>query len=218
VFASIEGIDYVGKTTQCNLIRENFTKEGIQVDLVSDPSQQAPWGRFKLFFENEDAIHKVSEAFLLLSARLDNYQRRILPTLARHGNVLADRYSDSWLAYQSVRLAEYLGGIRSALSFLVEIQNQLVARALIQLPDLTILFIDDPNDLRSRCATRGRFSKYDQLDFQQTVQTQFIQIAKIYPDRIAVVTTTGKNIEEVNSIVDRLLRTRLQAFLSKNSG
>jgi dTMP kinase len=105
-FLSLEGIDFTWKTPFAEWLKRDLSAQGWEVLLTRDPPYAlSPWTQFYEFFERGDSISHVSEAFLLLTGRLDNYERVIRPALKRNAVVIADRYVDSWLAYQSFRLA-----------------------------------------------------------------------------------------------------------------
>lgn len=208
---SLEGIDFTWKTPFAGWLKGDLTVQGLEVVVTRDPPYcLSPWDSFREFFERGDSIAKLSECFLLLTARLDNYERCILPELRRGCIVIADRYVDSWLAYQSVRLADYFGGPLKALDFLLETQRQLVERGLLLLPHLTILIFDDPEVTIKRAASELQISKYENLPMQHRVHRQYQYLARLFPERIKVLDARRKNIHEVYEVARWIVETYLQ--------
>jgi len=174
------------------------------------PYNISPWDNFREFFERSDSITKLSECFLLLTARLDNCERCILPELQKGRIVVADRYVDSWLAYQSVRIADYFGGPLKALDFLLGIQNQLVGKHLLVLPHLTILVSDNPEVTIKRAESDSQISKYENLPMQRKVHRQYQYLAQLFPERIRMLDARGKSIHEVYEVVRWIVETHLR--------
>jgi dTMP kinase len=197
-FITIEGIDFTGKSTICRRIATILKKQKRGVILFRDPPLAQPWGDLKQFFETQEKISKLSEATLLLAARLDNYERIIKHALAHGVIVLGDRYIDSWFAYQSYRLRSYFNGsIKKTLDFLVNINNFLQQHSFLSMPDLTILIVDDPKKTLTRAKTRDAISKYEKIKIQNAVQRIYIKLARKFHPRIRIINAKGKNIDIV---------------------
>ena len=81
-FISLEGIDFTWKTPFSQWLKRDLTAQGMKVILTRDPPYYiSPWNQFREFFESGENLALMSEAFLLLTARLDNFERVILPAL-----------------------------------------------------------------------------------------------------------------------------------------
>ena len=195
---TIEGIDFTGKTSICQRIVLKLKEQNKDVTLVIDPPSLHPWQEWKQFFETQQRIGRLSEAFLLLAARLDNYERVIKPALEGGGIVISDRYLDSWLAYQTHRLKSYFNdSIERTLDFLVEANNLFLHYSFLPLPDATILIVDEPEETLKRAAVRGAISKYEEIETQSVVQGVYLVLAKKYNSRFTVIDAKGKDVDAV---------------------
>lgn len=208
-FISLEGIDGTGKSTIASRIGAKISANGKVPYLTRDPIRNVePWRSMYGLFEKSDKIDKLSEALLLLSARVDNSQKRLRPALENGQVIVADRYSDSWLAYQSVRLAEYFGNEEVALEYLISTHKSLVDRRVLLEPDRTILLTVDPNTSMARIDKRSAGttkSKYETSEFQIRVVAQYSVIARRFSDRIIVIDTECKDLDRVCNDVIKVL-------------
>lgn len=224
-FISLEGIDFVGKTPFAEWLQRDLTAQGYEVILTRDPPYfLSPWDQFHEFFERGESITKLAEAGMLLTARLDNSERKILGALGQNAIVIADRYIDSWFVYQSIRLASYFDGETQALEFLIRLNELFVAKRLLIEPHLTVWLSDDPYRTIKRAEREPKISKYENLPMQLKVETQYGIIHKRFPQRIVKVDIRGKEIPEAYPLVKTvvfnalgLLPARI-ADLQKNLG
>lgn len=197
-FITIEGIDFTGKSTICHKLKTQLEEQEREVILVSDPPSIPPWKDLKQFFETEGEISKLSEAFLLLAARLDNYERIIEPAIHQADIVISDRHTDSWFAYQAYRLRAYFNdSIEESLRFLMSINNALLRDYLVPVPDLTILITDEPTQIIQRASSRSGISKYEQIETQRVVQEVYLQLAKEFHRRFRMIEAKGKDLDTV---------------------
>lgn len=200
-FISLEGIDGTGKSSIAERICIELTAVGKTTYQTRDPIRNIePWQSLYELFEKSDRIDKVSEALLLLSARVDNSQKRLEPALSDSKVIIADRYVDSWFAYQSVRLADYFGSEESALDYLVSTHDALVKRGVLLEPDKTILLRVLPETSMRRIdkrATGTTKSKYESSEFQRKVAAQYDFIAQRFSGRITIIDTENKDLDTV---------------------
>lgn len=224
-FITVEGIDFTGKSTICQRIKGALSKQKWNVILVSDPPLIQPWRDLKQFFETQRKTSKFSEAVLLLSARLDNYERVIKPALKKGHIVISDRYTDSWFAYQSHSLKSYFdNNTNDAIDFLLVVDDLLFRNCFLSLPDLTILIVDEPEETLTRAKLRNNLSKYEELETQKAVQDIYLKIAKRFSSRFRIINAKGKDIDsvfrEAYDLFANLLRTSnnaQQTLLCSNS-
>lgn len=201
-FISLEGIDFVGKTPFAEWLQRDLTAQGYEVVLTRDPPYfLSPWNNFREFFERGESITKLAEAVMLLTARLDNSERKILGALAQNAIVIADRYTDSWFVYQSIRLAPYFDGEMQALEFLIQLNEFLVGKRLLIEPQLTVWLSDDPYRTIKRAEREQKISKYENLPMQLKVETQYGVVYERFPQRIIKVDLRGKEIPEAYPLV-----------------
>jgi len=198
LFTTLEGIDFTGKTPIVHWLRKDLLERGFDTVLTRDPPYKlSPWDKFQEHFERDETLTHISEAFLLLTARLDNYEKFIFPKLQKGVIIIADRFLDSWFAYQSIRLAKYFGDEQSALRFLIGLNQSLVDKGLLSFPNLTLLIDNDPALAMQRAKDVEILSKYEVMSTQVRVALQYRRLTQLFPDRIRVIDGREKKIPEV---------------------
>ena len=206
-FISVEGIDFTWKTPITEWLQKDLSGDR-EVVLTRDPPYKLPpWNSYVEFFEKEKEISHFAEAIILLAARIDNNERVIMPALKRGALVIADRYLDSWFAYQSVRLAYYFqNDPNSSQRFLFQLNEMMVNQGRIVLPDLTILISDDPLRAAQRKNEGKGISKYDPFKIQQLVHDRYQKLAEIFPDRIVAVDVRDKEIDSAYNVILTIIK------------
>lgn len=135
MFITFEGLDFCGKSTQVDLLKKHFEKEGKTVKIIREP------GGVKISEKIRDILldHENSEMFsetelLLFSAsRSQLVREKIIPFLKDNFVVISDRFHDSSIAYQG-----FGRGINP--KFVIDLQKFAIGDAA---PDLTF-YIDIP--------------------------------------------------------------------------
>ena len=186
MFISLEGVDGSGKSTQARLLAEALGPETVA---IREPGGTEAAERIReLLADPELPLDPLAELLLFLAARADLTERVIRPALEAGRDVVADRFSDSSVAYQGAGRELGVGEVIS-----------LCDRATDGLwPDVTVLLKIDPEDSIGRAAGEHRFEA-EGLLLQQTVAQAYDEIATI-TDRFAIVDATG-SIEEVHARV-----------------
>lgn len=208
-FVSLEGLDFTGKSTLLSNLNDSLIKRGLKIAIARDPPYYLfPWSNIKEDFGLGNIISPLAEALLLLTARIDNYERFVLPKLNEGKIVISDRSIDSWFAYQSVRLAPYLGGKNQARLFLFEQNDGLIKRDLFRYPDLTILIEDDPSVIMQRVSKGRKLSKYEVLNVQVEVRAEYQRLKEMFPERIITIEASGKGIQEVFGEAEKILLSK----------
>jgi dTMP kinase len=186
VFISLEGVDGSGKSTQARLLAEALGPETVA---IREPGGTEAAEKIRgLLADPELPLEPLAELLLFLAARADLTERVIRPALEAGRDVVADRFSDSSVAYQGA--ARGLGAAEVI---------SLCDRATDGLwPDVTVLLKIDPEDSIGRAAGEDRFEA-EGLILQQAVAIAYEEIAKI-SDRMVAVDATG-GIEEVHARV-----------------
>jgi dTMP kinase len=187
VFISLEGVDGSGKSTQARLL---VAALGEGTVAIREPGGTEAAERIReLLADPAVPLEPLAELLLFLAARADLTERVIRPALEAGRDIVADRFSDSSVAYQGAARGLGVGEVIS-----------LCDRATDGLwPDLTLLLKIDPEDSIGRAAGEDRFEA-EGLLLQQTVATAYDEIAQI-SERMVAVDATG-TIEEVH---DRIL-------------
>ncbi len=184
MFVSLEGVDGSGKSTQARLLVEALGEGTVAIrepggteaaerirDLLADPSVE---------------LEPLAELMLFLAARADLTERVIRPALEAGQDVVADRFSDSSVAYQGAARGLGVGEVIT-----------LCDTATDGLwPDLTLLLRLDPGTGLGRAAGDDRFEQ-EGLGLQEAVAQAYDEIAQIASDRVTAIDATG-TVEEVH--------------------
>ena len=181
-FISFEGGDGAGKTTQQGLLAKDLAACGLRPLSTREPggSPAADAVRKLLLARNGHSWDGLAEALLHCAARRTHLVDVVWPALAEGSWVVSDRFADSTLAYQG-----YGQGVdRATIGALYRI----IAGDFRA--DLTIV-LDVPPELglertQSRKGAETRYERMT-LDFHRRVREGFLDIARLAPDRCAVI-------------------------------
>ena len=101
-FISFEGIDGSGKSTQAKLLIERLNSNSIETCFVREPggTKISEEIRKILLDDRAEEMSSRTEAMLMCASRAQLTKNIIMPELKSGKWVIADRYSDSTLAYQ----------------------------------------------------------------------------------------------------------------------
>ncbi|HEU5251715.1 MAG TPA: dTMP kinase [Solirubrobacterales bacterium] len=197
MFISLEGIDGSGKSTQARLLVEALGEETVA---IREPGGTEAAERIReLLADPTVELDSMAELMLFLAARADLTERVIRPALEAARNVVADRFSDSSVAYQGAArglgVGEVIGLCETATDGLW--------------PDLTLLLRIDPETGLGRAESDDRFEQ-EGLGLQQAVARAYEEIAMIASDRVTVVDAAG-SVEEVHQRVMEAVNAHLAA-------
>jgi dTMP kinase len=194
LFISLEGVDGSGKSTQARLLVEALGQETVA---IREPGGTQAAERIReLLADPGVELEPLAELMLFLAARADLTERVIRPALDADRDVVADRFSDSSVAYQGAArglgVGEVIGLCDTATDGLW--------------PDLTLLLRLDPEAGLARAESDDRFER-EGLGLQQAVAEAYEEIAQIASDRVEVIDATG-SVEEVHERVMEAVRER----------
>jgi len=193
LFISFEGVDGCGKSTQVKLLKDKIASEGIKVELVREPGGLKISEEIRKILLNPDnsSMNYETEALLMTASRAQLTEEVIKPLLAKGFFVLADRFSDSTLAYQG-------GGRKLDIDILKKI-NSFATKNLV--PDITFLIDLKPEDalLRSGVSSPDRIEGAG-IDLQKDVQKTYIRLAKEFSNRF-IVLDGYDSISSIHSII-----------------
>ena len=208
LFATFEGGEGVGKTTQIRRLAERLRAEGYGVERTREPggTAGAEAVRHVVLGGAAKALGVEMEAALFAAARRDNVELFILPALRLGRVVLCDRYVDSSRVYQGA-----VGGVNATFMTALEAAASEGAR-----PDVTLIF-DLPAE-RALARMRERQSgevddRYERegLDAHRRRRDAFRRIAQNEPRRCRLIDadrTEAEIAEDVWAAVEPLLERK----------
>lgn len=188
MFITLEGMEGCGKSTQCALLVEHFTRLGFDVLRTLEPGGSVlgkELRRILLDPANSD-LSPVSELFLYLADRAQHVGTVIRPALAQDRVVICDRFADSTVVYQG-----YGRGLEPSL--LRQLNDTAVQGFW---PDATVLLDLAPeqglrraltrNMRENKARTEGRFEA-ESLAFHTRVREGYLTWAALNRERFLVV-------------------------------
>ena len=193
-FISFEGIDACGKSTQVKLLLKEMNTFSNKTILVREPGGSTISEEIRDILLNSklNEMSDRTEALLMTGSRAQLTYEKIMSNLDEGKNVIADRYSDSTLAYQG-------GGRGLDIEWLIKL-NQFATYNLS--PDVTFLIDLHPEEaIKRKDIENDRIEKAG-IDLQINVRNAYLEIAKRFDDRIVVL--DGHN--QVNIIHQKIVK------------
>lgn len=204
MFISFEGIEGSGKSTQIELIEELIRAKGYQVKKLREPGTTELGEKIRNIFleKTTETVDPITEAFLLYASRKHLDQNFLRQSLSDGAIVIADRYADATLAYQS-----YGKGLDHNFVKLIHDSSQLLS------PDLTF-YMDISAELsRERISDREMDRmESESIDFFKKVREGYLQIAHDNPERV-VVLDANKTIDELHESIKKIISNKLNVSL-----
>lgn len=196
-FISLEGLDGAGKSTQVAALAASLRKHRLDV-LTVRPSGTLLGEllhSFVLQHQRGPALEAWSEALLFFAERVQLLHEVIRPALQRGTIVIADRYTDSTLAYQG-------GGRGLPLDALLDLHRQACGDVW---PDLTF-YLRIPVDMALQ-RQRAQQLPLDRIegapqDFHAAVAATFEQLAATQRERIVPIDATRAAVDVARAIAD----------------
>lgn len=195
-FITLEGIEGVGKSTQCARLRHHLELQGKEVVLTREPggTPLAESIRAVVLDRDDEKISSEAELLLMFAARAVHLSNLIIPALKRGAWVICDRFTDATIAYQGYGRGQSLDFIQSLAK---EVQKGLS-------PDLTLL-LDAPIEeglqrVAKRVAEDGESNRFDaeKMQFFESVQQGYYAVQKEQPERVKIINAM-QSIDEVSA-------------------
>lgn len=201
MFVTFEGCEASGKSTQAAILRDYFIRKNYDMFFTKEPggTRLADLLR-EMLLSNE--VDDVMTEFLLFSAARRDHTLRIKQKLRDGAVVISDRFYDSSVAIQA--LTKNLD-----IAFVEHITHHLLDGLR---PDITFLLDVSVEELQKRLKNHGRLINfYDKKDmqFHQKVKENFLEIAKLAPQRIVVV-NGDSDIHTIAHNIRSKLETRFE--------
>jgi dTMP kinase len=173
MFISFEGIDFCGKSTQVELLKEYLIKQNKKVQLIREPggTQISEKIRDILLDKKNNAMVMETEIFLFSASRAQLVREVIRPYLEAGYYVISDRFHDSSTAYQG-----YGRGL--PLDAILNIHKLAIGNTI---PDLTFI-IDIPTIValeRKRNKSRSDLDRIElsNNNFYEKVRVGYLELA-----------------------------------------
>jgi dTMP kinase len=184
LFINFEGGDGCGKSTQMRLVAAHLRQAGYGVVETVEPGGTRIGGQIRriLLDSANQELCPAAELLLYFASRAQNVEEVILPALAGGKIVLADRFTDSTMAYQ--------GFGRGLGEQVVARLDCIACHGLV--PDLTILIDSDLDTSLVRARQRNldlTETRMDEqaVDFHRRVRDAYRQMARREPARFRVI-------------------------------
>lgn len=204
LFISFEGPDGSGKSTQAAMLAASLRGQGYRVTETREPGGTELGERIRelVLSPESPSATPLAMTFLLSAARTQLLHEVILPALACGDIVIADRFADSTLAYQSCGLGLDAGLVRQVTAIATGGRS----------PDVTI-YVDVPVETgMARAVARGQGNRLDTENaaFHDRVRTGYLQLMAAEPGRWIDVDGAAPP-ETVHRAIMERLETTLQA-------
>jgi dTMP kinase len=196
MFISFEGIDGAGKTTQLNLYKEYLTNNNVDFISIREPGGTKVSEKIRdILLDKNNIISSKTELLLFEAARNNLVENVIFPALSEGKVVITDRFFDSTTAYQSfgrgIELNDTLNLHKFACNSLVPDKTIFLKISL----ELSLKRIKNKNKDRMELAG---------IDFLKRVYSGFINLTKMYPDRISIV-NSERDIQTIHQEIVKVI-------------
>jgi len=192
-FIVLDGGDGSGTTTQQGLLNNHLNSKGLIVYSTRNPSRGKYGRQLRRYLsnhvlkENDGIAYQRAMFGLFLADRRDMQNREIKYYLAKDIEVTCDRWSYSTMVYQS---------LESSISFEEILRAHEQDEILI--PDLSLIFVGDPEILIKRALNRNRgFDTFETLEFQRMVDKGYRGLGDRLKDHNIIYINAESPIEEV---------------------
>ena len=199
-FITFEGIDGCGKSTQARLLLEYMNNSGVETILVREPggTNISESIREILLHSSSSQMGDRTESLLMTASRAQLTQEVIIPNIDQGKFVIADRYSDSTLAYQG-------GGRNLDIEWLIELNNY---ATFTLLPDITFFV-----DIRPEEALRRKNSDKDRIEgegieLQTRVRKTYQILAERFNDRYVIIDGYAEKGEIHQKVLNEMKRRK----------
>ena len=178
-FITFEGIDGCGKSTQARLLLEYMNNSGVETILVREPggTNISESIREILLHSTSSQMGDRTESLLMTASRAQLTQEVIVPNMDKGKFVIADRYSDSTLAYQG-------GGRNLDIEWLIELNNY---ATFTLLPDITFFVDIRPEEALRRLDSDKDRIEGEGIEFQTRVRKTYQILAEKFNDRYVII-------------------------------
>lgn len=204
MFVTIEGPEGSGKSSVTKKVTELLEKEGYSVVLTREPGGTPISEEIRnvILDKKNTKMDGMTEALLYAASRRQHLVEKVWP-LSKEGKiVISDRFLDSSLAYQ--------GGARGLGIDRILDLNMFATDGYY--PDLTLLFDIEPEMGLARISANANREvnrlDLEKLEFHKNVRKTFLELAKRFPERYAVI-DASKPFDEVVQEAYKTIKNRI---------
>ena len=198
-FITFEGIDGCGKSTQVKKLVEFFNKTKKTAIFVREPggTQISEEIREILLNRHLEDISDRTEALLMTGSRSQLTHEIIIPNLSRGLHVVADRYSDSTLAYQG-------GGRQIDIEWLIRL-NQFATYNIE--PNVTFYIDVLPEEALKRKNQEKDRIEMAGIELQSRVRNAYLELAKRFQSRYIII-DGHDSIDNIHDVIINHIKQR----------
>ncbi len=200
-FITFEGGEGSGKSTQSKMLYEYLLSQDIKAIHTREVGGTKEAEEIRQLLINRD-LYSVSELMLVMAARYEHINKRIVPALRSGYSVICDRFVDSTACYQANETI--------TIEDIFSLHNKLMTahddfRTIM--PDITFFMDLEPKIGIKRSIEAGDTNKFEDknMNFHQKVYERFKTIASTHSNRVKSVNCEGRGSLEVHQAVLSLL-------------
>ena len=199
-FITFEGIDGCGKSTQARLLLEHMNNSDMETILVREPggTNISESIREILLHSSSGQMGDRTESLLMTASRAQLTQEVIIPNMDQGKFVIADRYSDSTLAYQG-------GGRNLDIEWLIELNNY---ATFTLLPDITFFVDIRPEEALRRLDNDKDRIEGEGIEFQTRVRKTYHELAERFNDRYVILDGYGEKGDIHRMVLNEMKRRK----------
>ena len=191
-FITFEGCEGAGKSTQTKMLSEYLTSQGIETIVTREVggTDSAEQIRECWLSKPEGFWEPATEVLLIMAARNEHINKKILPALKEGKWVICDRFLDSTIAYQGLGLGVDIGMIKKLYEQIAEGIK----------PDITILLDIKANSGLNRVASRkGIDDRYQQknVEFHEKLREAYLSIANEEENKLRFAIVDAQEDKEI---------------------
>lgn len=198
MIVEIEGIDGVGKTTQCRLLKKWYEDHGMSARVVKDLDATELGRRIKSFLVTDAPRTSEVELFAFLACKASLVSEVLRPELERGSIIICDRGLGSFLSY-----FEPTGFSRA---FLQEMLDHVLSGGY---KAQTFLIDVEVGVAFQRNIAKQEWSKFDKMDPEFFANQRHV-LLDLASERGWDILDGTRSIEELQQEITQILRVRLK--------
>lgn len=195
MFITFEGIDFCGKSTQVELLKNYFERKGKSVQVIREPGGTEISEKIRdiLLDKKNNKMFMETELLLFSASRAQLVREKINPFIKEGKIVISDRFHDSSTAYQGF-------GRGLPIDSVLNVHKLAIGETI---PDITFI-IDIPVEVAVKRKSEKTHKELDRIevssnDFFEKVRNGYLTLAK-NEKRFRVIDGT-QSIEGIHKLI-----------------